>query len=60
MPMAIKDLANVKGFKTTEGSPLYSERVAQKDDQMVARLGLQERCSLERQTRLSLDWAVIL
>ena len=23
MPMAIKDLANVKGFKTTEGSPLY-------------------------------------
>ncbi|MFL2775581.1 MAG: amidase family protein [Paracoccaceae bacterium] len=38
MPMAIKDLANVKGFKTTEGSPLYAERVAQKDDQMVARL----------------------
>ena len=38
VPMAIKDLANVKGFKTTEGSPLYSERVAQKDDQMVARL----------------------
>ena len=36
--MAIKDLANVKGFKTTEGSPLYSERVARKDDQMVARL----------------------
>ena len=33
MPMAIKDLANVKGFKTTEGSPLYSGRVAQKDDQ---------------------------
>ena len=30
MPMAIKDLANVKGFKTTEGSPLYSERVARK------------------------------
>ena len=29
---------NVKGFKTTEGSHLYSERVAQKDDQMVARL----------------------
>jgi len=38
MPMAIKDLANVEGFKTTEGSPLYSERVARKDDQMVARL----------------------
>ena len=38
MPMAIKDLANVKGFKTTEGSPLYSERLARKDDQMVARL----------------------
>ncbi len=38
MPMAVKDLANVKGFKTTEGSPLYAERVAQKDDQMVARL----------------------
>jgi amidase len=38
MPMAIKDLANVKGFKTTEGSPLYSGRVAQKDDQMVTRL----------------------
>ncbi|NCX70670.1 MAG: amidase, partial [Rhodobacteraceae bacterium] len=38
VPMAIKDLANVKGFKTTEGSPLYSERVARKDDQMVARL----------------------
>ena len=38
MPMAIKDLANVKGFKTTEGSPLYSERIARKDDQMVARL----------------------
>ena len=36
MPMAIKDLANVKGFKTTEGSPLYAERVAQKDDHMVA------------------------
>ena len=38
MPMAIKDLANVKGFKTTEGSPLYSERIAREDDQMVARL----------------------
>ena len=38
IPMAIKDLANVKGFKTTEGSPLYSERVAKQDDQMVARL----------------------
>ena len=36
--MAIKDLANVKGFKTTEGSPLYSARIARKDDQMVARL----------------------
>jgi amidase len=38
MPMAIKDLANVEGFETSMGSPVFAGNVAPKDDVMVARL----------------------
>lgn len=38
IPMAIKDLSNAAGFKTTKGSPLFAEQVADKDDIFVARL----------------------
>ncbi len=37
-PMAIKDLANAEGFLTTQGSPLYANVVAKKDDIHVARM----------------------
>ena len=35
LPIAIKDLANVKGLLTTEGSPIYANRLADEDDIMV-------------------------
>ena len=38
IPIAIKDLANVKGERTTMGSPLFKDTVAPKDDLMVSRL----------------------
>ena len=38
LPMAIKDLADVAGLPTSQGSPLYAGVVADKDDPHVARL----------------------
>ena len=38
IPMAIKDLANVKGLPTSMGSPLFAGQIAENDDVMVARL----------------------
>jgi len=38
IPIAIKDLANAKGFFTTMGSPLFAGEVAPKDDIVVERL----------------------
>ncbi|MEO3414030.1 amidase [Roseovarius sp. CAU 1744] len=38
LPVAIKDLANVAGIVTSEGSPAYVDRVAQTDDLHVARI----------------------
>jgi amidase len=38
IPMAIKDLANVKGLPTSMGSPLFAGQIADNDDVMVARL----------------------
>ena len=37
-PIAIKDLANAKGFATTKGSPLYANSIAQQDDIYVNRM----------------------
>ena len=38
LPMAIKDLANVAGMRTTQGSPILADFVPQADDLMVARM----------------------
>lgn len=38
IPLAVKDLANAKGFLTTMGSPIFQNQVAQKDDLMVQRM----------------------
>jgi amidase len=38
LPMAIKDLAETKGLRTTHGSPIYADHVPDADDLMVARL----------------------
>ncbi|MDT8327301.1 MAG: amidase family protein, partial [Roseovarius sp.] len=38
LPMAVKDLANVAGLPTSQGSPLFAGQVAQKDDLHVARM----------------------
>ncbi len=38
IPIAIKDLANAKGILTTEGSPIYANRVAVEDDLIVERI----------------------
>lgn len=38
IPMAVKDLANVKGLPTSMGSPLFAGQQAEKDDLMVGRL----------------------
>jgi amidase len=37
-PHAVKDLADAKGFVTTQGSPIYKNRVATSDSLFVARL----------------------
>lgn len=36
LPLAIKDLADVKGLRNSEGSPLYADRVSQDDSRFVA------------------------
>lgn len=38
LPVAIKELANVKGLVTSQGSPLFAGQVADSDDIMVARM----------------------
>jgi amidase len=38
IPIAIKDLANVKGLPTSMGSPLFAGQIAEADDLIVARL----------------------
>ncbi len=38
MPVAIKDLAAVKGIRTTWGSPIFADHVPQEDDVVVARM----------------------
>ena len=38
IPIAIKDLANAKGILTTEGSPIYANRIALEDDLIVERI----------------------
>lgn len=38
MPHAVKDLAPVEGLLFTSGSPLYSDRIAERDADFVARL----------------------
>lgn len=38
LPVAVKDLANVEGLPTSQGSPLFAGQVAQKDDLHVARM----------------------
>ena len=36
--IAIKDLANAKGFRTTQGSPIFANEIADNDDIIVARM----------------------
>jgi amidase len=36
--IAIKDLANAKGFPTTQGSPIFANKIAAHDDLIVARM----------------------
>ena len=36
--IAIKDLANAKGFRTTQGSPIFANEIAKNDDIIVARM----------------------
>ncbi|MEP5731983.1 MAG: amidase [Sulfitobacter sp.] len=38
IPIAIKDIANAKGLKTTMGSPIFADTVAMSDDLMIGRL----------------------
>ena len=38
MPHAVKDLANVEGFPTSQGSPIYAGTVADQDGLMIGRI----------------------
>ena len=38
LPVAVKDLDDVEGVRTTHGSPIYADRVAPRSDYMVERL----------------------
>ncbi|XDA99650.1 amidase [Sulfitobacter sp. LCG007] len=38
IPMAIKDLADAAGFATSQGSPIFRDHIAQRDDLVVSRL----------------------
>ena len=38
LPIAIKDLLDVKGLPTVQGSPIFANQIAKKDDIMVSRL----------------------
>jgi len=43
-PLAVKDLADLQGFKTTMGSPLFGAQPALRDALMVARLRAADGC----------------
>ena len=38
LPLAVKDLLNTKGIRTTYGSPLYADHIPEADDLIVARM----------------------
>ena len=38
MPHAVKDLSNVAGMRTTSGSPIYANRIAENDSLLVSRI----------------------
>ncbi|WP_112310980.1 amidase [Pseudogemmobacter bohemicus] len=38
LPLAVKDLLNTRGIRTTYGSPLYADHVPEADDLIVARM----------------------
>lgn len=38
LPLAIKDLVNVKGLRSTQGSPIFADFVPDEDDVLAARL----------------------
>ncbi|HTI01444.1 MAG TPA: amidase family protein, partial [Acidisoma sp.] len=38
LPMAVKDLEDVRGLPNTQGSPLFRETIAETDSIMVARM----------------------
>ncbi len=38
LPIAVKDLVNVKGIVSTQGSPLYKDFIPAQDDMMAARM----------------------
>ena len=38
IPMAAKELTNVKGLPTTKGSPIFADNIAETDDIVVARM----------------------
>lgn len=38
LPLAIKDLVNVKGLRSTQGSPIFADFVPEEDDALAARL----------------------
>ncbi|PCJ22389.1 MAG: amidase [SAR86 cluster bacterium] len=41
MPHAVKDLTNVAGMRTTSGSPIYANRIAENDSLLVSRIRAQ-------------------
>ena len=38
LPLAVKDLMNTRGIRTTYGSPLYADHIPEADDLIVARM----------------------
>ena len=38
LPLAIKDLVNVQGIRSTRGSPIFADFVPESDDVLAARL----------------------
>lgn len=56
MPHAVKDLADVQGFPTSQGSPIYAGTVAEEDSFMIGRIRGRGRSSSGKPTRLNLGW----
>ena len=48
LPVPIKDLTNVEGVRTTQGSPIYRDNVPARSDLMVERLEAQWRAGLRQ------------